>query len=35
MTSRSLWDYYKDEIDVADNNHSEGKSLKYIKKKVG
>ena len=28
MASRSLWNYCQDEIDVVDNNHSEGKSFK-------
>ena len=34
MTSGSLWNYYRDEIDV-DDNASHGKSFEYKIKKVG
>ena len=34
VTSRSLWNYYKDEIDNINDNASDGKSFKY-KKIVG
>ena len=29
MTSGSLWNYYRDEIDNVDDNASNGKSFKY------
>ena len=29
MTSRSLWDYYRDEIDDVDDKVSDGKSFEY------
>ena len=32
MTSGSLWNYYRDEIDDVDGNASDGKSFKYKKK---
>ena len=35
MTSRSLWNYYRDEIDDVDNNASDGKSFEYKTKIVG
>ena len=35
MTSRSLWNYYRDEIDGVDDNASDGKSFKYKTKIVG
>ena len=31
MTSRSLWNYYGDEIDDVDDNASDGKSFEYKK----
>ena len=31
MTSESLWDYYRDEIDVVDDNVTDGKSFEYKK----
>ena len=34
MTSRSLWNYYRDEIDDVDDNVSDGKSFKYKTKIV-
>ena len=35
MTSGSLWNYYRDEIDDVHNNDSGGKSFKYKTKIVG
>ena len=35
MTSGSLWNYYRDEIDDVDDNASDGKSFKYGTKIVG
>ena len=35
ITSRSLWDYYKDEIDDVDDNASDGKLFIYKTKIVG
>ena len=35
MTSRSLWNYYRDEIDDVYNNTSDGKSFEYKTKIVG
>ena len=35
MTSGSLWNYYRDEIDDVDDNASNGKSLKYKTRIVG
>ena len=35
MTSGSLWNYYRDEIDNVDDNASDGKSFKYKTKIVG
>ena len=35
MTSGSLWNYYREEIDDADDNASGGKSFKYKTKIVG
>ena len=35
MTSGSLWNYYRDEIDDVHNNNSGGKSFKYKTKIVG
>ena len=35
MTSVSLCDYYRDKIDVVDDNASDGKSFKYKIKIVG
>ena len=35
MTSRSLWNYYRDEIDDVDDNASDGKSFEYKTKIVG
>ena len=35
MTSGSLWNYYRDEIDNVDNYASDGKSFKYKRKTVG
>ena len=29
MTSGSLWNYYRDQIDNVDHNISDGKSFKY------
>ena len=34
MTSESLWNYYRDEIDDVDDNGSDGKSFKYKTKIV-
>ena len=34
MTSGSLWNYYRDEIDDVDDNVSDGKSFKYKTKIV-
>ena len=33
MTSESLWNYYRDEIDCVDDNASDNKSYKHKKKK--
>ena len=35
ITSGSLWNYYRDEIDDVDYNASDGKSFKYKTKIVG
>ena len=35
MTSRCLWNYYRDQIDDVDDNASDGKSLKYKANIVG
>ena len=35
MTSGSLWNYYRDEIDDVDHNVSDGKSFKYKTKMIG
>ena len=35
MTSGSLWNYYRDEIDGVDDNASDDKSFKYKTKIVG
>ena len=35
MTSGSLWNYYRDEIDYVDHNALDGKSFKYKTKIVG
>ena len=35
MTSGSLWNYYRDEIDDVDDNTSDGKSFEYKTKIVG
>ena len=35
MTAGSLWNYYRDKIDDADDNASDGKSFKYKTKIVG
>ena len=35
MTSGSLWNYCRDEIDDVDDNDSDGKSFKYKTKIVG
>ena len=35
MTSRSLWKYYRDELDNINDNASDGKSFKYKTKIVG
>ena len=35
MTSRSLWNYYRDKIDDVDNNASDGKSFRYKTKIIG
>ena len=35
MTSGSLWNYYRDEIDGVDDNASQGKSLKYKTRVTG
>ena len=35
MTSESLWNYYRDEIDDVDNNASDSKSFNYKTKIVG
>ena len=35
MTLRSLWNYYRDEIDDVDDNASDGKSCKYKTKIIG
>ena len=35
MTSGSLWNYYRDEIDDVDDNASDGKSFEYKTKIVG
>ena len=35
MTSGSLWNYYKDEIDDVDDNASDGKSFEYMTKIEG
>ena len=32
MTSGSLWNYYRDEIDVINDNASDGRSFTYITK---
>ena len=34
MTSGSLWNYFRDEIDDVDVNASDGELFKYIKKKI-
>ena len=34
MTSGTLWNYYRDEIDDVDDNASDGKSFKYKTKIV-
>ena len=35
MTSGSLWNYYRDEIDDVDNNVSDGKSFRYKTEIIG
>ena len=35
MTSGSLWNYYRDEIDDAEDDASNGKSFKYKIKVIG
>ena len=35
MTSESLWNFYRDEIDDPDDNVSDGKSFEYKTKIVG
>ena len=35
MTSRSLWNYYRNEIDDVDDNASDGKSFECKTKIVG
>ena len=35
MTSGSLWNYYRDEIDNINDNASDGKSFKHKTKMVG
>ena len=35
MSSRSLWSYYRNEIDDVDDNASDGKSFEYDTKTVG
>ena len=35
MTSGSLWNYYRDEIDGVDDNASDGKPFEYKTKTVG
>ena len=35
ITSGSLWNYYRDEIDDVDDNASDGKSIKYKRKIAG
>ena len=35
MTSGSLWNFYRDEIDDVDDNASDGRSFEYKTKKVG
>ena len=35
MTSGSLWNYYRDEIDDVDDNILDGKSFKYKTKIIG
>ena len=35
MTSESLWNYYRDEIDGVDDNASDDKSFKYKTKIEG
>ena len=35
MTSGSLWNYHRDEIDGVDDNPSKGKSFEYTTKITG